>query len=404
MNINIAKEFCEHCNKAINIGQAIVECDHCNLVIHTKCFKKSNFIQIHNQWVCAPCKEKIEPRYNPFSTWQGPDTEKHYDDDCDELALTICNILEKCKSYSTNCLNRVISHLLNNENQSNDDVLSSLFLNIDGNATNFDQFLGELKSIKHNFTAIGLAETNVDAQISNVSQIPHYRGYYQSPQEGKKSGTGVALYVHESINVSIIEELSEVSSDIECLFLKTTNTNVPITFGVVYRPNDGNKNSYIECLNKIFDKLPDKNVYIMGDYNMDLFKLNKSNPSNIDTIYEDCFLSSGYIPLISTFTHERSNCKNSCIDNIFSNNTQSILLTGTLHDKLCHHLPIFQFTSMQLGTNTKKKNIPNTMTSATKIFKISIMIWQSKLLPLDLQQIFLNSPTSINHSLTKTAN
>ena len=79
-------------------------------------------------------------------------------------------------------------------------------------------------------------------------QIPGYKSYYQNTQINKQSGTGVALCTHESINVSVIEEISECSPDIECLFVKSTNMDSPIFFGVVYRPNDGNKDIFYESL------------------------------------------------------------------------------------------------------------------------------------------------------------
>ena len=192
-------------------------------------------------------------------------------------------------------------------------MLSNLFLNIDGNFTNFDQFCAELKCIDHKFTAIGLAETNTDPKTSGTYTIPSYKGYYQDVQENKKSGSGVALYIHESFSVTKIDEISECSEDIECIFLKSTNTNVPFIFGVIYRPNDGNKERFCEKLETIFEHLPKDNVYIMGDYNINLLA------KNVYSNYEDCFISSGYTPLISTYTHDRPGCQKSCIDNIFTN-------------------------------------------------------------------------------------
>ena len=84
-------------------------------------------------------------------------------------------------------------------------MLSSIFLNIDGNPTNFDQFCAELKCFNHKFTAIGLAETNTEASSSSMYKIPQYNEYYQETREGKQTGTGVALYIHESIKVEKID-------------------------------------------------------------------------------------------------------------------------------------------------------------------------------------------------------
>ena len=226
-------------------------------------------------------------------------------------------------------------------------MLSTMFLNIDGNLTNFDQLSAELNCFKHKFTAIGLAETNTQSQASSMYKIPHYNELYQEPREGKQTGTGVALYIHESIKVEKIEEISECSQDIECLFVKSTNKSQIITIGVIYRPNDGNKNIFYEKLENIFNFLPKSNVYILGDYNINLLT------QKTDYKYEDCFISSGYTPLISTYTHDRPGSKKSCIDNIFTNNTHNIVLSGTICDKMSHHLPIFQFTSLDIKLSTK---------------------------------------------------
>ena len=68
-------------------------------------------------------------------------------------------------------------------------LLSSFFLNIDGNSTNFNHLLVILKSISYKFKAIGLAETNTSPQESKPFSIPEYVAHYQDTREGKKSGT-----------------------------------------------------------------------------------------------------------------------------------------------------------------------------------------------------------------------
>ena len=122
-----------------------------------------------------------------------------------------------------------------------------------------------------------------------------------------------ALYLHDSANATVsfsknatvIDDISECSTNIECLFLKTTKTLEPIIIGVVYRPNDGNIEHFYEKLNEIFEYLPKSNVFIMGDYNINLLS------STASSKFEESFLSGGFIPLISTYTHERQGTKKS---------------------------------------------------------------------------------------------
>ena len=288
----------------------------------------------------------MELRYNPFTTWLDNDNDKHNENECyDPSILEISNILDSCKPYTIKDLNTLIVTLNNNYVN----LLSTLFFNVDGNATNFDQFSTELKGIKNKFCAIGLAETNTDPNLSGIYQLPGYKGYYQDIQNDKQSGTGVSLYVHESINVSVIEEISECSADIECLFLKATNTSQPMIVGVVYRPNDGNKDEFYERLNEIFEVLPKSGVFIMGDFNINLLS------SAMCSKFEECFLSGGFAPLISTYTHDRPGAKKSCIDNILANSTDKIIQSGTISDNLTHHLPVFQFSEFNVKIKESKE-------------------------------------------------
>ena len=90
------------------------------------------------------------PRYNPFSSWVSSDSDKDYNlDNCDSDMTKLSSILNHCKSYTTNELNKAISTLETSCDNSSNNQLSSLFLNIDGNKTNFDHFLVLLKGIKH---------------------------------------------------------------------------------------------------------------------------------------------------------------------------------------------------------------------------------------------------------------
>ena len=87
----------------------------------------------------------------------------------------------------------------------------------------------------------------------------------------------------------------------------------------------------------LFLDLPaDHSVHILGDYNVDLL-----SDSHNDTVeFENVIFSAGFIPLISTHTHQRGECRKTCIDNILTNNSESVLASGTIeNDK--HHKPIF---------------------------------------------------------------
>ena len=99
-------------------------------------------------------------------------------------------------------------------------------------------------------------------------------------------------------------QVSCCTPDIETLFITITNSKTPITIGVVYRPPSGDINIFNQVFGEILDKLPNKNVYINGDFNINLHKLDNNGHA-----FEDTFIPRGYAPLISIATHERPQCE-----------------------------------------------------------------------------------------------
>ena len=97
--------------------------------------------------------------------------------------------------------------------------------------------------------------------------------------------------------------------------------------------------------------LPKSDVHVLGDFNIDLLK-----ESSTDTeLFEDFFLQYGYAPVISIPTHERPNCRGTCIDNILTNSSESVMLSGTLPGhKIGDHTPIFEFLKTDLPKSEKQ--------------------------------------------------
>ena len=116
-NLNLKKEVCECCSKTINIGQAIVECNKCSKIIHTKCYKLSNFSSLNCLYYCDSCCSLITKQYNPFKSQHShntaSDNDNFYDNDLTDTLHTISkgsNILDNCKAYNLNELDDIISN------------------------------------------------------------------------------------------------------------------------------------------------------------------------------------------------------------------------------------------------------------------------------------------------------
>ena len=102
---------------------------------------------------------------------------------------------------------------------------------------------------------------------------------------------------------------------------------------VIYRPPSGNENTFHEEFDDLLRELPSENVHISGDYNIDL--LSRGSDEFEQSIYEK-----NLIPTISIATHEKPGCKASLIDNILTNSTGKLLLSGVLKSRVSHHFQI----------------------------------------------------------------
>lgn len=351
MILNLPRESCGCCKKSIYFGQSVLECDNCNIIIHGKCYKNSNFVNKDSLWLCEVCNSAHEPRYNPFKPIHvsNPDSEAFYDEDpCDYIDTfkIMSNLLDNCRSYSKKELNEINAKIKEPENAS---LFSSYFLNVDGNASNFDELSIELKQLEHQYSVLGLAETNIDQSHKDLYQLQNYKSFYQSKSNEKKKGTGVAIYVHDSFNATLIGEYCIVNENIESLFITITNTHEPIIVGCIYRPPNGDLSSFIQQLSNIVNELPRTPVYLLGDYNIDLLSIT----GDLANEYEQLLVTSNFMPLVSTYTHHKPGCKKTCIDNIITNNYENVVTSGTVSESISHHLPIFQVSFVAKSTLSK---------------------------------------------------
>ena len=300
--------------------------------MHHKCYN-SELKDVANQvndFYCQNCVYLAVTRYDPFRL----DTKEL--EEADETLSKVTQILSKCNQYGAQEFNRTFCNQLS-------DYSSIMFQNIDGNKSNFDSLAIESQRYNTKFTVIALAETNTDPECSNLYPLTGYNSFYQNTLPDKRKGTGVALYICNTVSATIDGNISHCTENLETLFVRIGAGNSPVTIGVLYRPPSGDLNIAISELSAILDKLP-KSSYIAGDFNIDLHDKN----SAIVQKYEDLLFSKGFFPLISTPTHEKPGCKASCIDNIITNDPESIVASGTLKDRTTHHMPIFQFFSKSI--------------------------------------------------------
>ena len=242
----------------------------------------------------------------------------------------LSKILNNCEKYDI----RKFRELSKNIGTSNKSIFSCLCNNIDGNAANFDHFTSEILSQHKNcFSVIAVTETNIDVCHKDLYQLSDYTSEYNEKFPGKFKGSGIGLYIHNKYIFSRIKKFSRCTKSIELLFITITNTDLPITIGVIYRPPSGLIKDFLNEWEGILKELPEENVIVMGDFKIDLLQ-----PS---TDFEGILYSNNMIPIITMATHEKPGCKPSLIDNIFINTSSSLYSAGILESRISHHSPVF---------------------------------------------------------------
>ena len=354
MTRSLIKEVCGYCQKNINLGQAITECELCNCIIHTKCFKKSSYKKINGKNYCNVCKESIDVIYNPFESLcrsysENDHNDRHYNSeigDCFEDLSKISDLLNSCTRYRTiGDLNNSIS-----QNSYKNENFSIMFQNIDGNKSNFDAFAVYERQLKHKFSVIGLAETNTEPINKDLFGLDEYTNYYQDINPAKSKGTEVAIYIHNSLKATPVSALCKSTADFESFFVSAMLGSTKLTIGVTYNPPSGDNKQYLDELEDILGKCPKENLYLLGDFNFDFHTLGDEDSKR----FEEILQSFGLFPLISKYTHNRPNCRKTCIDNILSTDPLNVEVTGTIEQSVSHHSSVFSISKLLHGVASKE--------------------------------------------------
>ena len=355
------REKCRGCDKNILTHHRVTTCDSCSNLVHAKCSSKVlKYNSINGVWTCLNCISTMPSRYNPFASLCATNSHTSYEPHTEDSDLQKINdILNNCDYYDIDKIGKLFS---SNDNEQNK-VVTMLFNNIDGNATNFDSFCTEIANKHHKFSIIALAETNIDDENGPLYQMEGYhQALYQSKISGKTKGSGLGIYIEENLEFCEAPQFNHCTENMESLFIQTKNTSEVLTFGVVYRPPSGNESDFLKIFETLLSALPNKNVTISGDFNIDLHKRCEQ--------FENILYSNGFAPMISIATNEKSGCTPSCIDNIFVNSWDNVSSSGASKNKVSSHNPIFCDIGIEYQPSQNDRNTPryDTCDSNMEIF------------------------------------
>ena len=148
---------------------------------------------------------------------------------------------------------------------------------------------------------------------------------------------GTALYVKESYDVFERSDLKIQNNCFESLWFEIKNKrNKNILCGCIYRHPKYDLSKFMIYLETSLKKVDNENreVYICGDFNIDLLKVDERNNFQL---YYNLICSFGFLPLIIQPTRVVDNQTPSLIDNIFSNNLSDEITSRNIYLTLSEH-------------------------------------------------------------------
>ena len=192
-----------------------------------------------------------------------------------------------------------------------------------------------LSSIKQfPFSIIGITETWLNSNSPPLFHLQNYEFFRADRAQGK--GGGVGMYVNNQLRVKPRPDIHITGS--EDIFIEIINEmDKNIIVGTIYRPPSNGIDTFSESFDEELIKIlrENKNIYLMGDFNIDLLNSTQNYVSKFINILQ----SNGFYPHINKPTRI-CNESQTLIDNIFSN-VYETSTNGILYSDISDHLPIF---------------------------------------------------------------
>ena len=199
-----------------------------------------------------------------------------------------------------------------------------------------------------NLDFLALSESWLSASIEdNLVSFPGFKLFRKDRPD--KRGGGIVLYIKDKFQC---EEITLPDGCMECLGIKIVFANkMPLNIVVIYKPPKENDNNFTQ-LNHIIKTLGDKELIIIGDFNINW--LNKQTSAKLK---QTCS-KSGLSQLINSPTRI-SKFSNTTTDLIFTNKPERITKTYNLLTGLSDHnliLLIRKLNSSKNISHSPRKN------------------------------------------------
>ena len=166
-------------------------------------------------------------------------------------------------------------------------------VSINRNLENAELLLDELD---FHFDVIGISETKITNSNESEAHLS-ISGYTFEHVPTPLASGGIGLFVNQSLNYNVFEKTSNEALQalwVEISFVDHKN----IICGIIYRQHSS-PNDFLTYFDRTIEKMvPDdiKDVYIMGDFNIDLLKCETSQVSSVNVssaLSNSCSLTCG---------------------------------------------------------------------------------------------------------------
>ena len=364
---------CRICTKRILSHARTVKCTLCKHNYHCKCIsiEESDIRELlsNNEWFCRQCMGNLLPFihisndveflqcldhkdyfernwesnydriFNPFTPSEGNDDVfllDEIDPDNNFYNDMVYHSSLLCKYYLMDEFNQKFKC-------ENDDIFSLLHMNARSLPSHFSEFRRLIESLEVDFTVIGISETWLNNQNSDLFSLPNYN--FIENHRRARSGGGVGLYLSENVKYKDRSDLSIVDENMESIFIEimaeSLNVSKNVIIGVVYRPPGTDLKQFSDILSNMLNDIRSehKMCYLLGDWNINLLNYDSHT---LTTNVVDLFYSFGFMPLINRPTRI-SNTTATIIDNIYTNAYSDLTNSdhGILICDITDHFPIF---------------------------------------------------------------
>ena len=293
------------------------------------------------------------------------------------LATDFLNRDVSCNYYdSTDSLMFIEPH------DSNFQLLKIVSQNIRSVQKNIEEFLNDVAHMK--IDVFALSETRM---YDDLEQL--YRGFdnYVSVFKNRsRHGGGVGFLVRRHICFELVESLSFIDDNIECIFIKFVYRNSKYLVGNVYRPPRGNFGIFLDTISRIFEtcnlNFSDSKLFLVGDFNLNLLKYetNQSVQRFVHQMY-----TYAMCPVIRRPTRV-SNFSATLLDQIWTNDCM-FRDSGIIRTHITDHYTVFVTVDVPKRDNDRTDS---TTVKFRKFSEINKTRFRERLSALHWEEIFAN--------------